>query len=231
MPAPVEGGLEQLVERLRVAYGRPTSTPTSDPLELIFWENAAYLLSDERRAKVFNLLRERVGLEPRQILSASGSTLLEIAKLGGMRPEVRVERWRSIARIALVEFPGGLDKVVKLPLKEAKKALQRFPNIGEPGAEKILLFSKAHAVFGLESNGLRVLLRAGYGRKQKSYSSTYRSVQESVAGQLGDKPAPLIQAHLLLRRHGQERCKAAAPICRGCALADVCLYYQTHSMA
>src|SRR5579863_1821255 len=182
MPGPFDG----IIERLRATYGRPKSPPTSDPLELIFWENAAYLLSDERREKVFDLLRDRVGLEPRQILSASGSTLLEIATLGGMRPEVRVERWRSIARIALGEFPGGMAEVVKLPIKQAKKALQRFPNIGEPGAEKILLFSKAHAVLGLESNGLRVLLRAGYGREQKNYSSTYRSVQDAIADRIGD---------------------------------------------
>ncbi len=68
-----------------------------------------------------------------------------------------MERWREIARIAIREFGGTLTEAVKRPLKEAKKALQRFPNIWEPGATKILLFSKAHVVLGLESNGLRVL--------------------------------------------------------------------------
>lgn len=226
MPAP----LEEIVDRLRAAYGRPIALPTSDPLGLVFWENAAYLLSDERREQVFNLLCERVGLEPRRILAASHATLLEIAKLGGMHPEVRVERWREIAGIAMTEFGGTLKETVKRPLKEAKKALQRFPNIGEPGAEKILLFSKAHAVLALESNGLRVLLRAGYGRLQKSYSSTYRSAREAAAPQLSDQPTPLIEAHQLLRQHGMERCKASAPICRGCALADICHYTLSHSV-
>ncbi len=218
-----------MIQRLRAAYGRPKPLPSSDPLELIYWENAAYLLSDERRQKAFDLLRERCGLEPRKILAAKYSELLEIAKLGGMRPEVRVERWLTIARIALSEFQGDLQKAAKLPLKQAKKALQRFPVIGEPGAEKILLFSNSHRVLGLESNGLRVLVRVGFGREQKNYSATYRSVQEAIAPQLGDKLAPLIQAHQLLRQHGMERCKTTAPICRGCALADMCRYYQTQS--
>jgi endonuclease III len=222
---------EAMIQRLRRAYGRPKPLPSNDPLQLIYWENAAYLLSDERRQKVFDLLRERWGLEPRQILAAKYSELLEIAKLGGMRPEVRVERWLTIARIALSEFQGDLHKAVKLPLKQARKALQRFPVIGEPGAEKILLFSNSHAVLGLDSNGLRVLVRVGYGRQQKNYSATYRSVQEAITPQLGDKPAPLIQAHQLLRQHGMERCKTSAPICRGCALTDVCGYYQTQSPA
>jgi endonuclease-3 len=224
---PVESPFEAMIERLRVAYGAPKALPTRDPLELVFWENAAYLLSDERRKKVFDQLRERVGLQPRQILAAKPAALLEIAKMGGMRPEVRVERWLTIARIALTEFGGSLGKAVKLPLKEAKKALQRFPSIGEPGAEKILLFSRAHAVLGLDSNGLRVLVRAGYGREQKAYSATYRTVQDAIAKYVGDECAPLVQAHQLLRQHGMERCKSSTPICRGCVLTDLCHYYRT----
>jgi endonuclease-3 len=227
---PDQPPLGATIDRLRAAYGQP-KPPLRDPLHLILWENAAYLLSDERRQHVFELLRERVGLEPRQILAADYATLLEIAKMGGMRPEVRVERWLAIARIALTEFDGDLNKAAQLPVKAAKKAFQRFPNIGEPGAEKILLFSRAHAVLGLESNGLRVLVRLGYGHEQKNYSSTYRSVQEAIANQIGDKCAPLIQAHQLLRQHGMERCKSSRPICRGCVLTEFCQYYRIHSRA
>ena len=219
-----------MVERLRAVYGRPKPLPTSDPLELVFWENAAYLLTDERRQKVFELLRERVGLKSRDILAAKPATLLEIAKLGGMRPEVRVQRWLTIANITLSQFQGDLRNVLRLPLKEAKKVLQQFPCVGEPGAEKILLFAGSHAILGLDSNGLRVLVRVGYGREQKSYSATYRSVREAIANEIWDKCAPLIQAHQLLRRHGMERCKSSAPICRGCPLTDVCRYYQAHPL-
>jgi endonuclease-3 len=229
--APDQSPFEAMIRRLRAAYGRPKPLPTNDPLELIYWENAVYLLGDERRQEVFHLLSERVGLEPRKILAGKHSTLLEIAKLGGMRPEVRVERWLTIARIVLTEFQGDLRNAVRLPLKEAKKALQRFPAIGEPGAEKILLFSKSHAVLGLDSNGLRVLVRFGFGREQKDYSATYRSVREAIGNQVGDKIAPLIQAQQLLRQHGMERCKTSAPICRGCVLSDACRYYQSQASA
>src|ERR1700730_9589140 len=227
---PVGSPFRATIQRLRTTYGRPKPPRTSDPLELIVWENAAYLMSDDRREKVFQLLRERVGLKPREIPSAQPATLLEIAKLGGMRPEVRVERWLTIARIALTEFEGDLSQAVRLPLKQAKKALQLFPCIGEPGAEKILLFSKSYPVLGLDSNGLRVLVRVGFGREQKSYSATYRSVQEALVGQLRKKCGPLIEAHQLLRQHGMERCKSTAPICQGCCLAQGCQYSKAHSL-
>jgi endonuclease III len=213
----------EVLARLQSTYGRP-KPPKSDPFELILWENVAYLLSDERREAAFEALRERVGLTPKAILGAPQATLLAIAKMGGMRPEVRVERLRTIARITLDQFQGDLRGVLKLPLKQAKKALQRYPSIGEPGAEKILLFTKSYAVLGIDSNGLRVLRRIGYGQECKNYSTTYRSVQEALAGEMGQQCAPLIKANQLLRRHGQERCKLNAPLCRICPLTDVCAF-------
>lgn len=215
----------QVIDRLQAIYGRPKPSK-SDPFELVLWENVAYLLTDERREAAFEALRQRVGLTPKQILAAPHATLLEIAKLGGMRPEVRVERLRTIARITLDEFQGDLRKAVKLPLKQAKKALRLFPAIGEPGAETILLFSKSYAVLGLDSNGLRVLGRVGYGQDHKNYSATYHSVQEAVASEIGQDCAPLIKANQLLRQHGKERCKLNAPLCRICPLTDLCAYYK-----
>ena len=143
--------------------------------------------------------------------------------MGGMRPEVRVERFQPSRASLWTEFQGDLRKVLKLPLKQAKKALQLYPTIGEPGAEKILLFTKSYAVLGLDSNGLRVLRRIGYGQECKNYSATYHSVQEAVAGEIGADCAPLIKANQLLRQHGQERCKLNAPLCRICPLTDICL--------
>jgi endonuclease-3 len=198
----------------------------SDPFELILWENVAYLLSDERREAAFETLRARVGLKPRDILSAKPATLLEIAKMGGMRPEVRVERLRTVARITMDEFGGDLRKALKLPLKDAMKAMRRYPNIGEPGAEKILLFAKAYPVLGVDSNGLRVLRRIGYGQEHKNYSTMYHSVRDAVAPEMGRACARLIPANQLLRHHGQERCKMNAPLCRICPITDLCAYYQ-----
>ena len=226
MPAKL---FDQVIARLQSTYGRPRP-PKSDAFELILWENVAYLLSDERREAAFEALRERVGLTPKQILAAQQATLLEIAKMGGMRPEVRVERLRTIARITLDEFGGDLRKALKLPLKQAKKALRLYPSIGEPGAEKILLFTKSYAILGLDSNGLRVLLRIGYGQEHKNYSATYHSVEEAVAGEISQDCAPLIKANQLLRQHGKERCKVNAPLCRICPLMDVCAYYDARSL-
>ena len=57
----------------------------------------------------------------------------------------------------------------------------QFPSIGEPGAEKILLFARVYPVLGLDSNGVRVLTRLGLVVEAKSYAATYRGVQRLAA--------------------------------------------------
>ena len=212
------------IARLKSQYGELEAPPAKGPFELIIWENACYLLPDERRLEVFEALRRTVGLNAEAIHRASDEVLLPLAKRGGMRPETRVLRWREIARITLSHFSGDLKSILLGPYADAKRALKQFPAIGDPGAEKILLFCGMASGLPLESNGLRVLVRLGWGRLQKSYGATYRSVQDDLGRDLPSDPDSLKQAYLLLREHGKMLCKDKTPFCHKCPLARECDY-------
>jgi endonuclease III len=220
-----QASFKLIVAKLESHYGTPTPPKITDPLQLIIWENIGYLVEDDRREVAFEALRKRLGLKPNEILSATPAQLIEITKLGGIHPELRATRLKEIAHIVLNDFNGDLDGVLQLPLAKAIKPLKKFPSIGDPGAEKILLFSKAYPVLALDSNGLRVLLRLGVGQESKNYSASYRSVREALAGQIGDDSDFLIKAHQLLRLHGKSLCKSNAPTCESCPLVTSCRYY------
>ena len=222
--------LRKIIDALASHYGRPAPPITDDPFELVLLENVAYLVSDERRDAAFKALRDRIGLRPIDILSTSHEQLLDVARLGGMHPERRVERLRQIAQIALTEFGGDLKTVTSGPIRAAKRALKKFWAIGDPGAEKILLFSRAHKFMALESNGLRVLSRLGFGEERKSYAASYRSAQEATEDQIKDDFVWLIEAYQLLRQHGQQVCKNSAPVCPSCPVRKWCRYYEERSL-
>lgn len=158
--------LQKIVARLAAHYGEATPPILTDPFELILLENVAYLVSDERREEAFKLLRKHAGTKPHELLSASDESILKATKLGGMHSEQRVNRLREIALIAMDEFGGELKQALNLPLPKANQALRKFPGIGEPSAEKILLFTRSYPVLGLDSNGLRVLVRLGFGEEK-----------------------------------------------------------------
>ncbi len=225
MPAP-RPSLPKIVSQLAAHYGNPEPPITTDPFELILLENIAYLVSDDRREHAFKTLRQHTGTKPHEILAASHDEILQATKLGGMHPEQRVARLKEIALIALNEFGGDLKQVLKLPLPKAKQALRKFPSIGEPSAEKILLFTRAYPVLGLDSNGLRVLVRLGFGEEKKNYTATYRAIQEAIKDQLKDDYDWLIAAHSLLRQHGKGLCRTSAPLCEKCPLRKSCAYFK-----
>jgi len=219
---------QKLIAKLKKHYGEPVLPPARGPFELVMWENSCYLLSDERRAAVFEALRTQVGMDSASIWEAGQEVLLPLARMGGMRPETRVFRWREIARITNSQFAGNLDAVLHLPYAKAKRALQQFPTIGQPSAEKILMLCGMNTGLPLEWNGSRVLQRVGYGRAQRSYGATYRSIQEALVGQLPQDPAGLTRAHLLLRQHGKALCRDKKPLCEECPLAAECAFAGKH---
>jgi endonuclease-3 len=216
--------LKKIVALLKKHHGEPVLPPAQGPFELVLWENACYLLPDERRAAVFEGLRRQVGLNAEAIWQAPQQILLPLAVRGGMRPETRVFRWREIARITLQQFGGNLDSILQQPYAQAKSALHQFPSIGRPGAEKILMFCGMSAGLPLESNGLRVLQRIGYARPQRNYGAMYRALQEAVRDQLPRGAAAVSRAHLLLRQHGKTLCRNTKPLCEECPVAGLCAF-------
>ncbi len=122
-----------------------------------------------------------------------------------MLPEGRVEKLLRAATLA-VGLEAPLSKVVTLPLLDARRILRRFPGVGEPGADRLLLFSRARPLLGLESNGLRVLVRLGFGQDHRQYTRTWREVTARVSPEAGDSVPFAVRAHLVLRQHGQRLC-------------------------
>src|SRR4030081_3842879 len=117
--------LKALLKKLERHHGKPPLPPAKGPFELVLWENACYLLPDERRAAVFEALRTQVGLNAEAIWKAPKEVLLPLAAMGGMRPETRVFRWQEIARITLQEFKGDLDQILGWEYAKAKKRSKR----------------------------------------------------------------------------------------------------------
>ncbi len=221
--------LARILDALQRQYGPQEPPPARTALELVLWENAAYLVKDEQRARSLAELRKRVGTRAAEILDAPYEKLLAIASSGGMHPERRVEKWIEIAETVARDHGGDLEPVLALPTPKALRALQAFPGIGRPGAEKILLFRDVSALPALESNGLRALLRLGFAAEETSYDKTYRAVQAAIVNELPPTTAAWKRAHLLLRHHGQSLCKTSAPLCDDCPLTKECTYFRSAS--
>ena len=222
-----KSGLGQHLRAMEARFGAPLLPPLVGPLQMILWEIVGYLADDKRRLHAFEMLRDNVGLAPEKIEAATATSLCVVTRAGGsIAAAERADRLKVVARLVLTEFDGDLSSVLKSPPRQAKRSLRRFPMIGEPGADKILLFCGIVPILAPDSNGVRVLVRLSFGQEHKGYAATYRSVCEAAGAQLPPDCHLLTMAHLLLRHHGQASCRRSAPECDGCMVSSGCSHFR-----
>lgn len=217
-----------LLEKLQRHYGSLTFSEPTDPYELVLYTNCGYPPSQENCRKGFESLKTEIGLSTAAILAASDRSLAKALRAGGIVPELRASRVKLIARTVAEELGGNLLSRLG-PSKEARKMLKRFPTIGDPGADKILLFCADVPIAAAPSNCLHVPLRLGLGTELPSWAASYRSVQQALAGALPNDPAQMRRAYLLLRHHGQMLCRRTAPACDQCPVLRGCAYVRSRS--
>jgi endonuclease III len=212
--------LKAAVAKLAPLYLAPK--PLSDPLAIMVWENVGYLVDDQRRGELFMEFKKRIGLKAHEIANAPMTILTDIAKRGGMAPQKRAERLKEIGRLAISECDGDIVGALRaLPVAKARTLLKKFPAIGDPGADRIMLFAGIAPLPSVESNGLRALVRLGFCEERKSYSQTYKAAVAALAEGASDA-GWLKRAYHILREHGKTLCKRSAPICEPCPLDRVC---------
>jgi endonuclease III len=214
-----------MLDCLEQRYGVLRAPEPSDPYEHVLWANCGYPPSEENCRRGFDALKHEVGLATRNILSARAARLVRILRTGGIVPELRAERLKWTARVVETDYGGDLHSALQCALADARKILKRFPTIGDPGADKILLFSGRAPVPAVPSNCVHVPLRLGVGTEGTSYAQSYRSVREAFAEQLPSERRALERAYLLFKHHGQVCCKRGTPLCESCPLCAECPFF------
>jgi len=230
--------LSQVLDALEELYGPQKLVGPADPYEMILFVNCGYPATDVSCAKGFDALKRKVGLKPIEILGVPKPKLAKLMRLGGIVPDLRAERLKEIARRVKDEFDGNLKGVLKKCLlqeektqagkgiRAAKRVLQQFPVIGEPSAEKILLFSSLSPVAAVPSASLDVPMRLWFGGPGKNYAADYSRARSVLSTGLPEDFEARQRAYLLLKKHGQEICKRSKPKCERCPLSAQCVYFQ-----
>jgi len=217
--------LPAILNRLESFYGKQEPTWPTDPYLFLVWWHCGYPASDAACAKGWESLNREIGVDPEQLLAASQENLARALKPGRMVPELRAMRLKEIAARVKDEFGGDLRAALVGPLARVRKILKKFPNIADPGADRILLFAGLAPVAAVPSNCPHVIVRIQHGQERENYGATYREAQKAIEDEIPQKFDPLIRAYLLLKRHGQELCKRTKPKCENCPVNSSCAFF------
>jgi endonuclease III len=214
-----------ILDELEAYYGPQQPGWPTDPYEFVVWWHCGYPASDAACAKGWESLKRAVGIRPQQLLAAGVPALAAALKPGGMVPELRALRLVEVAGRVEREFAGNLRAGLLGSLAEARKLLRKFPNIADPGADRILLFAGIAPLPAVPSNCPHVLVRIRQGQERENYGVTYREAQKAIESETAANLDARTRAYLLLKRHGQELCKRTNPRCTECPVSACCAYF------
>jgi endonuclease-3 len=214
-----------VLDKLEDFYGPQQAGWPTDPYLFLVWWHCGYPASDAACQKGWEALKKEIGTAVEQLLSAPMPKLAAALKPGGMVPELRAMRLKEIAARLKDEFGGDLRAALTGPLASARKLLKRFPNIADPGADRILLFAGIAPLAAIPSNCPHVLVRILHGQEHENYGRTYSEAQQAIEQQIPARLDARTRAYLLLKRHGQEFCKRTKPKCTECPIISSCAYF------
>jgi endonuclease-3 len=217
--------LPRLLDTLEGHYGRQTPTWPTDPYLFLVWWHCGYPASDAACAKGWESLKRMAGVEPDRLLGSNPHQLAVALKPGGMVPEIRAMRLKEIAQRVQNEFGSDLTAALKgMSPSKTRATLRKFPNIADPGADRILLFGGISPEAAVPSNCPHVLVRIQHGREHENYGRNYQAAQEMIAAGTPATFDARIRAYLLLKCHGQQICKSSNPKCGICPVALSCAF-------
>ena len=218
--------LSQQLDTLEAFYGEQQPNWPTDPYLFLVWWHCGYPPSEAACQKGWDSLTSQIGVDPDRLLAASPARLALALKPGGMAPELRAMRLKEISGRIQKDFGGDLPTALKgLSIAQVRATLKRFPSIGDPGVDRILLFGGTSPVAAVPSNCPHVLVRIEVGQERQNYGQTYREAQRILAAALPGKFDARTRAYLLLKCHGQQLCKRTNPQCSACPVSASCAYF------
>ncbi len=211
--------LGDTLDALRKFYGT-LPTPPGDPFTLFVWEVLSVHSTPRKRDAALTALKRIRALTPDAMWRAPQKKLEASVALAGPYAENRLRALRT--GVDLFRRSPGLPAVIRGPLAAARRALKPFPQLGEAGAHRMLLFAADHAILPVDARVSRVGRRLGYGDASDEFRKQARSVQEALTRELPPSVDAFRRAFSYLSHHGAATCTERDPHCAVCPLLNDC---------
>jgi endonuclease III len=211
--------LESLLNALRKFYGVLPSPPR-DPFTLFVWEVVSVHSTPRKRDAALAALKRIPALTPDSMWRVPQKKLEQSIALAGPYLENRLQALRI--GVELFRRSPDLAKTIRGPLPAARRALKPFPQLGETGAHRMLLFAADQVILPVDARMIRVGRRLGYGAPAGDFKKQARSVQNALTRELTTSADAYRRAFLYLSHHGGATCTESDPHCSICPLLKEC---------
>jgi endonuclease-3 len=211
-----EDRAQRILETLRTAFPMPkwassSRTPFKTLIVTIISQNTA----DKNTARAFENLSNKFEITSEALAKAKTSQIEECLKTAGLYRQ-KAKTIKQVSRIVHEKYRDDLNRILELPIEEARETLLQFPGVGPKTADVLLLFSGQKPTIPVDTHVNRVSKRLGLA----PVNGDYEAVRESLQALFRSKD--YLTVHVLLIQLGRRYCKARRPLCNECPVNTFC---------
>ena len=217
MPCSFKPSLLELYQHLLAMYGRQYWWPADSSFEVMLGAILTQNTNWSNVEKALNNLRQKIGLDPEQVLLLSQPELEACLKPSGYF-RIKSQRIQTYCRWYVSQ--GGYWGLQGLATAELRVRLLKVHGIGQETADDILLYAFDRPVFVIDAYTRRLLLRLRLVQGHESYETLRALFEKNLPKSVGLYK----QFHALIVLHAKQHCRKNKPICDCCRLVKRCFY-------
>jgi endonuclease-3 len=208
----------KILDTLRNTFPMPKWIASSeDPFRTLIVTIISQNTNDRNTARAFENLSNNFRITPEILAKAKIKDLERSLKVAGLyRNKSRVIK--QVSEEVVQKYRGDLNRILALPLGEARKQLLEFRGVGPKTADVLLLFTAKKSTIPVDTHVNRVSKRLGLAPKGGDYEDVRQALQSLF------DPKDYLAVHLLLIMSGRKYCKARKPLCNECPLKNLCRF-------
>jgi endonuclease III len=186
-----------------------------DPFRILIKTIISQNTADRNTDRAFETLSKQFKITPEALAKAEIRQIEEAIKVAGLYKS-KSRSIKQVSNILLEKHSGDMQKILKLPLNEARETLKQLPGVGPKTADVVLLFSENKPTIPVDTHVNRVAKRLGFAPTKANYEAVRSNLQAIF------NPSDFLALHLLLIEHGRKTCKAIKPRCKECSISSYC---------
>jgi endonuclease-3 len=211
-----EDQAQRILEALRTAFTMPKWTSHSkNPFRTLIVTIISQNTADKNTARAFENLSNKFEITPEALAKAEASQIEECLKTAGLYRQ-KTKTIKQVSQIVHEKYGGDLNRILELPIEEAREALLQFSGVGPKTADVLLLFSGQKPTIPVDTHINRVSKRLGLAPANGDYEAVRISLQSLFESK------DYLAVHVLFIQLGRRYCKARRPLCNECPVNANC---------
>jgi endonuclease-3 len=195
----------KILDALQETYSLPKWTiATKNPFETLIKTIISQNTNDQNTARAFERLSNRFRIVPEILAKAKIQDIERSIKVAGLyRNKSRVIK--HISQVIVQNYESDMNRILQLPLEDARNALLSLHGVGPKTADVVLLFAGKRPTIPVDTHVNRVSKRLGLVSTSADYEAVRRTLQSLFS------PSDFLSVHILLIMHGRRAAKLGNP--------------------